>query len=270
MQSINFEIPSISSRSSAPLKHLSRLVRDKKYRKNEGKMVCEGWKMLEEAQRSHVALQTLLLNADLPWQENPAHVTMVAQAQAQGCRIFQTDGTLFGEASDVETPQGVLFSCASPLMQALPQVQHAIVLDGLQDPGNLGTVLRTADAFALDAVILAEGCVDPTSPKAVRATMGAIFRQCMVQMPLTEAIEALHAQGIAVQAAALEADSQPLSDKLSKTAVVIGNEGNGVSQTALDKADGKVILPMQGSAESLNAGVAAAIFIWEMRKNAGQ
>ena len=153
----------------------------------------------------------------------------------------------------------------------LAQVGRAILLDGIQDPGNLGTILRTADAFALDLVILCEGCTDPTAPKVVRATMGAAFRQPACQMPLAEAVSALHARGIPVYAAALEPDSVPLPPEgLPKhSAVIIGNEGNGVTPEALALCDQKLIIPMAGRAESLNAGVAAAILIWEMTKKGG-
>lgn len=256
------EFERIANRQSAAYKHLARLVRDKKYRKSQGEMVCEGWKMLEEALRSGVVPKLILC------EDTATAQPLLAQAAAQGARMLQADAALFGEISDVETPQGVLFACASPVVHALPpNLANAIVLDGLQDPGNLGTVLRSADAFALDAVILAEGCVDIAAPKTVRSTMGAIFRQTVVQMPLVQAIDALHAQGIAVYAAALEPDSQPLTAMAPKTAVIIGNEGNGVTQAALTHADGKIIIPMAGSAESLNAGVAASIFIWEMGRS---
>ena len=142
---------------------------------------------------------------------------------------------------------------------------------GLQDPGNLGTILRTADAFALDLVILCEGCTDPTAPKVVRATMGAAFRQPVCQMPLTDAVSALRAQQIPVYAAALEPDSVPVPAEglPARAAVIIGNEGRGVTAAALEQCDQKLIIPMAGRAESLNAGVAAAILIWEMTKKGG-
>ena len=137
----------------------------------------------------------------------------------------------------------------------------------MQDPGNLGTILRTADAFALDAVILCEGCTDPTAPKVVRATMGAAFRQPVYRMPLAEAAAALKTRGLPVYAAALEPDSVPSTAlDLHGAAVIVGSEGRGVTAQALELCDKKVVIPMAGRAESLNAGVAAAILIWEMTK----
>lgn len=255
----------IESRQNPAVKHLARLAREKKYRLHTGEMVCEGEKMLLEALSSGVSVHTVLVRAG----ETIAPALM-AQAAAQGARLFEAEGAAFSAATDVETPQGLVFSCARPVLDAgaLTGFSRAVLLDGIQDPGNLGTILRTADAFALDAVILCEGCTDPTAPKVVRATMGAAFRQAVYQLPLREAVAALREAGIPVYAAALTADSMPLPAEglPDRAAVIIGNEGRGVSRDALDLCDQKLIIPMAGRAESLNAGVAAAILIWEMTR----
>ena len=150
---------------------------------------------------------------------------------------------------------------------ALDGKEQVLLLDGLQDPGNLGTILRTAEAFALGAVVLCEGCADPFSPKVVRSTMGAVFRLPCVQLPLKEALDLLKTAGLPVYATALHEDSVPLSAvSLSRAAVIIGSEGRGVSDPALCLSNKRVIIPMRGRAESLNAGVAAAIVIYEMTK----
>lgn len=262
------EFTAITSRQNATLRHLARLAREKKYRLKTGEMVCEGEKMLGEALDSGVSVHAVLVRADVC-----ADPALLARAAAQGAAVFTAEPGLFALATDVETPQGVLFCCDRPVRGQinLSSVRRAVLLDGLQDPGNLGTILRTADAFALDLVILCEGCTDPTAPKVVRATMGAAFRQPVVQLPLAEAVRALQTQGIPVYAAALEPDSVPLTaDGLpERSAVIIGNEGNGVTQAALDLCDRKLVIPMAGRAESLNAGVAAAILIWEMTRRGG-
>lgn len=260
----------IESKQNTTLRHLARLVREKKYRQGAGEMVCEGGKMLGEALGSGVRIRTVLLRAG---EEFPTAVRAdIDRAAAQGARIFETSAPLFAQASDVETPQGLLFACEPPHRQVddLPQtLSGAVLLDGVQDPGNLGTILRTADAFGLDAVILCEGCTDWTAPKVVRATMGAAFRQPVYRMPLGEAMAAMRARGLPVYAAALDTDSVPVTEvPLSPAAVIVGNEGRGVTQQALEQSDRKIIIPMAGRAESLNAGVAAAILIWEMTKGA--
>ena len=244
----------IQSRQNAALKHLARLGRERKYRRSTGEMLCEGEKMLGEALRSGAKLKTVLVRDG--W-DSP----LVKEAEEQGASLYSAPDALFKLASEVETPQNVIFSCEQPQWTA------DALLDGLQDPGNLGTILRTAEAFALGAVVLCEGCADPFSPKVVRSTMGAVFRLPCVALPLAEAAEKLHKNGLPLYATALHEDSVPLSSvSLSKAAVIIGSEGKGVTEQALRLSDRRVIIPMKGRAESLNAGVAAAIVIYEMTK----
>ena len=266
------EFRTITSRQNAAVKHLARLAREKKYRLTTGEMVCEGEKMLFEALSSGVRVTSVLLRMD-GRTEQTADRALLARAVEQGARLYQAGEAVFSAACDVETPQGLVFSCVRPLRrQALTGVSRAVLLDGIQDPGNLGTILRTADAFALDAVILCEGCTDPTAPKVVRATMGAAFRQPVWQLPLREAVAALRGGGLTVYAAALEPDSVPLppAGLPARSAVIIGNEGNGVTKEALALCDQKLIIPMAGRAESLNASVAASILIWEMTRQGGR
>ena len=225
-------------------------------------MLCEGEKMLGEALRSGAKLKTVLVRDG--W-DSP----LVAEAEAQGAALYCAPDALFRLASEVETPQNVIFSCEQPqwTADALDGAGQVLLLDGLQDPGNLGTILRTAEAFALGAVVLCEGCADPFSPKVVRSTMGAVFRLPCVMLTLAETAERLHRNGLPLYATALHEDSVPLSSvSLSKAAVIIGSEGKGVTEQALRLSDRRVIIPMKGRAESLNAGVAAAIVIYEMTK----
>lgn len=252
----------IQSRQNAALKHLTRLGRERKYRRSTGEMLCEGEKMLEEALRSGAVLKTVL--ARRGWESE-----MLREAESRGAALYCAEDALFRLASEVESPQNVIFSCMQPQWDAaaLDGKKQVLLLDGLQDPGNLGTILRTAEAFALGAVVLCEGCADPFSPKVVRSTMGAVFRLPCVQLPLKEALDRLKDGGLPVYATALHEDSVPLSAvSLSRAAVIIGSEGRGVSESALRLSDKRVIIPMRGRAESLNAGVAAAIVIYEMTK----
>lgn len=256
----------IESRGNATLKHLARLAREKKYRQTTGQMVCEGEKMLFEALESGARVKTVLVRES--GAPDGLSRALIDRAAAQGAALFTAGPALFALASDVETPQGVVFSCETPVLGGeLPALRSAVLLDGVQDPGNIGTILRTADAFGLDAVILCEGCADPTAPKVVRATMGAAFRQRVYRLPLETAVGALRAQGLPVYAAALREDSVPVTGMtLSRCAVIIGSEGHGVTRRALEICDKSIIIPMAGRAESLNAGVAASLLIWEMTK----
>ena len=242
----------IQSRQNAALKHLARLGRERKYRRSTGEMLCEGEKMLGEALRSGAKLKTVLVRDG--W-DSP----LVKEAEEQRASLYSAPDALFKLASEVETPQNVIFSCEQPqwTADALDGAGQVLLLDGL----------RTAEAFALGAVVLCEGCADPFSPKVVRSTMGAVFRLPCVTLPLAEAAERLHRNGLPLYATALHEDSVPLSSvSLSKAAVIIGSEGKGVTEQALRLSDRRVIIPMKGRAESLNAGVAAAIVIYEMTK----
>ena len=142
-----------------------------------------------------------------------------------------------------------------------------LVLDGVQDPGNVGTIWRTADAFGADGLILCSGCADPWSPKTVRATMGAVFRLSVYEGTLKDAAERLAAESIPLYTAALRDDTADIRDvSLSTAAVVIGSEGRGVSDEALRLCQKTIKIPMRARCESLNAAVAAAVALWEMAR----
>ena len=258
----------IESRQNHTIRHLARLARDKKYRRAAGELVCEGDKMLAEALSSGVRVKTVLLRSS--GSPDSRTLSLCRRAEEQGAALFSAEPPVFALASDVETPQGTIFSCESPVLsKALPSVRSAMLLDGVQDPGNSGTIIRTAEAFGLDALILCEGCADPTAPKVLRATMGAVFRQPLYHMPLISAVQQLREQGLPVYAAALGADSVPVTGlSLERCAVGVGSEGHGISRTLSELCDKRIIIPMTGRAESLNAGVAASLLIWEMRKAA--
>ena len=172
----------IESRQNSALRHLARLGRERKYRRTTGEMLCEGEKMLEEALRSGAKPGVLLVRERA---KDNLPDGLLDRAAAAGAALYCASDALFELASDVETPQNVIFSCKQPAWspQALSGCTQALLLDGVQDPGNLGTILRTAEAFALGAVVLCEGCADPFSPKVVRSTMGAVFRMPCVRCP---------------------------------------------------------------------------------------
>lgn len=256
----------IESRQNTTLKHLARLGREKKYRRTTGEMLCEGEKMLTEALDSGAQIKTVLVREGAAV---PALAVLLDRAEATGARLYEAPDSLFETASDVETPQSVVFCCAQPQWgaDALDGQTRVLLLDGVQDPGNLGTILRTAEAFAIGAVVLCEGCADPFAPKTVRSTMGAVFRLPVPVLPLADAAARLREQGLPLYATALHDDSVPIGTvDLKSAAVIIGSEGRGVTPQAIALADKRIIIPMAGRAESLNAGVAAAIVIYEMSR----
>lgn len=254
----------IQSRQNTALRHLIRLGREKKYRRSTGEMLCEGEKMLREALLSQAILKIILLREN---HISPALLSLSEEAEKSGAILYQASDALFIQASEVETPQNVIFSCVQVAAneQILQRATQLLLLDGIQDPGNVGTILRTAEAFAIDAIVFGEGCADLYAPKVIRATMGAIFRQPIIQTPLLMAITTLQQRNIPVYAAALHTDSTTLSDvSLETAAVLIGSEGQGIRPELLRRVDRCVTIPMSGKAESLNASIAAAIFSYEM------
>ena len=167
--------------------------------------------------------------------------------------------------SPMQTPQGALFLCQLPEQVPFLPKPGMLLLDGIQDPGNLGTILRTADALEIPVALL-EGCADPYSHKVVRASMGAVFRMRIVQTTWEVAAKACADAGIAVGVTALNASAKDLREQpLNTMAVVIGSEGQGVRQEILESANHSLIIPMNPNCESLNAAIAAAIVMWQMK-----
>ena len=184
-------------------------------------------------------------------------------------RRVEVPADLLRSLSTTETPQGVLFLCRTPDL-ALPERLTGgryMVLDGVQDPGNLGTVWRTADAFGADGLVLVHSCADPWSPKTVRATMGACFRLPVWEADLHTLQARLDEGGVPLYATALREDTEDLrAQDLRRCAVVIGSEGRGVSEETLALCGKTLKIPMRTRCESLNAAVAAAVVLWEMAR----
>ena len=220
-------------------------------------MVCEGPKMLGEALRWGAALDTVV------WEAGKAR----AQDIPDGVRQVEVPGDLLAALAPTQTPQGVLFLCQLP-ERALPEKlegRRYLVLDGVQDPGNVGTILRTADAFDCDGVFLVNACADPYSPKTARATMGAVFRRDVYQCTADELCALLQKSNLPLYGTALRNDTVSLRDaELSRAAVAIGSEGRGLSAEILSKCEKTIKIPMSPRCESLNAAVAASVVLWEM------
>ena len=168
--------------------------------------------------------------------------------------------------SPMQSPQGALFICRLPEKTAFVPKPGMLLLDGIQDPGNIGTILRTADALDIPVTLL-EGCADPYSHKVVRSSMGAVFRTPVIQADWTSVQAACREAGIPIAVTALSDRAQDLRQaQLSSMAVVIGSEGQGVRREILENAQQELIIPMNEHCESLNAAIAAAIVMWQMKQ----
>lgn len=247
----------ITSRTNPLITRIRKLTADRRLRRQEGVMVCEGPKMLAEALRWGARLETVV------WQAG----TQTHLALPAGVRQVAVPGDLLRSVAPTQTPQQVLFLCALP-DYALPETlagRRYLVLDGLQDPGNVGTLWRTADAFGADGLILLPGCADPWNPKTLRATMGACFRLPVWEGELTELLPRLKQAGLPLYATALREDTVDVREiALDRAAVVIGSEGRGVSREVLAASERTVKIPMTDRCESLNAAAAGAVLLWQM------
>lgn len=245
----------ITSRENPQIKQVCGLMSAAKKRRKEGQFVCEGFTLLEEAlRRGHRPRAVFCL-------EEMAH-----RLPPLDCPCALVNRSVLEKLSDVPAPQGVVFTLDLPEYGTTLSGSRFLALDCLRDPGNMGTILRTADAFGLDGVILIGDCVDVYSPKVVRAAMGSLFSVSLYAMSAQELQTRLKELGVPLYAATLAEDSRPVTGyDLKKACVVVGNEAHGVSAGTVDCCDGSVIIPIVG-AESLNAGVAAGILMWEMSR----
>ena len=235
-----------------------RSLRDKKGRGEQDAFLVEGTKMVQEALSSGFDVRAVLLREDtVPPFDPPASVP-----------VYQLPEHVFRSVCDTKTPQGV---AAVLSRRVLPlSGSRFLALDGIQDPGNMGTMIRTADAAGFDGLLLSPDCVDIFSPKVLRATMGSIFRMTFAfSGDLPASLRDLREKGFSVLSSQL--DGEPFyerKDVSSSFVLIVGNEGNGISDPVKAEATHRLRLPMRGGAESLNAAVAAGIMMYDLMKNA--
>lgn len=244
----------ITSRKNPLILQVRRLLSSRTAREEAGLFVSDGTKLLEEAVRFCPGLDTVILSDG------------VEARVPDGVRLVRVPEDVMCSVSPMSAPQGALFLCRFPEKKVYVPCPGTILLDGIQDPGNLGTILRTADALNVPAVLL-EGCADPYSHKVVRASMGAVFRTPPVSLPWETARDALRGAGIPIAATAMDEKARDIrTQHPERLAVVIGSEGRGVRPEILAQAERSLIIPMTPHCESLNAAVAAAIVMWQMGK----
>ena len=244
----------ISSRKNPLLQQVKKLLSSRAERRKTGLFVGDGVKLLEEAVKYWPGLQTVILSdgveAEVP----------------EGVRVVRVPENVMASISPMEAPQGALFLAKLPEQAEFVPQKGMLILDGIQDPGNIGTILRTADAMDVPVVLL-EGCADPWSWKVVRSTMGAAFRRPVYQATWEEVFAKCRAANIPIGVTALSDRAVDIrSADLREMALVIGSEGRGVRKEVLENADHELIIPMNPHCESLNAAIAAAIVMWEIKR----
>ena len=233
-----------------------RSLKDKKGREEQHAFLVEGSRMVREALSSSFSVTALILREDYePDFPLPDHLPVYILPE----HVFQA-------VCDTKTPQGIAAVLA--LLAREASGSRLLALDGVQDPGNVGTIIRTADAAGFDGILFSPDCADLFSPKVLRSTMGSIFRLGFSFPPsLPETLEKLKKDGFSVISSQLDGDPFYDRDAVSSSFVlIIGNEGNGVSDAVKAVATHRLCLPMRGGAESLNAAVAAGIMMYDLTR----
>ncbi len=232
----------------------------RKGREKEQQFLIEGFHLIEEAMKSSITIETLLLTDETSvpqsWQLNKLDCVEISQS-------------VMKEISETKTPQGIAAVCQIP---AKPSVQvnggQFLLIDRVQDPGNVGTMIRTADAAGLTAVILGQGCADLYNSKVIRASQGSLFHLPVIIAELSTWIAHCKETGIPVFGTALKgASSYSAIEPQSDFALLVGNEGEGVTPSLLATCDQNMYIPIYGQAESLNVAVATGILLYYLRAN---
>lgn len=257
----------ITSTSNGQIKWVMTLMEKAKFRRKEGKFVAEGMKMFLEAPMDLIS--EVYISEDFGEGNSDKELARKCKEKLEGFPYEMVTKEVFRKMSDTVTPQGILtvLKCLNTELETMIQKETPtlVLLENIQDPGNLGTILRTAEGAGVDGIILSRDCVDIYNPKVIRSTMGGIYRMPFLYADdLLETIDLLKNKNIPVYAAALEKSQDYDKPDYSKgCAFVIGNEANGLKEETIQKAGCCVRIPMEGAVESLNAGVATSLLVYE-------
>jgi len=245
----------ITSRANPLMVHIRKLANSRAHRYETGEYLGDGVKLLEEAARWNAELTVVVHTPGTALPTLPEAV-----------RVVEVPTDVMRTVSPMEAPQGVLFLARIPALEPPEKLTGSryLALEGVQDPGNVGTILRTADAFEADGLILLPGCADLYSHKTVRASMGAVFRRPAWSCTLEELRGLAETSQLPLYGAALREDTVDVREiSLRRSVVLIGSEGRGLSPAALAVCARTVRIPMGERCESLNAAAAAAVLLWE-------
>ncbi|RUL56386.1 MULTISPECIES: RNA methyltransferase [Lysinibacillus] len=248
----------IESIQNALVKHWKKLVTTRKEREKTGEFLVEGFHLVEEALKNKEQIIQIIVRegVDLPLLWAIDNVEMVEVTAAIAKEIAETENSqgVFAHCKQLEVPRDEQYNW-----------RKLLLVDAVQDPGNIGTMIRTADAAGIDAVVLGKGCADAYNPKTLRSAQGSHFHIPIVRGELMEWIEDLKEDGVKVYGTALEeAVVYTEIEHSDKFALIVGNEGSGIHPQLLNKTDQNVIIPIFGQAESLNVAVATGILLYQL------
>lgn len=246
----------ITSKENDLIKKIKKL-KTKKYREQESLYLAEGWKFLEFEEKPEIIIFREDISSEI-----------VDKASKFTCQKYMVNKKIFKDISTQENSQGVLlvYSIKNGSLESL--TQNVVILNGVSDPGNLGTIIRVVDAAGFKDLLLTKGSVDCYNEKVVRSSMGSIFNLNIHYLEEEKLIEEIKEREYKIFVTALDKTAIEYTEiKLEeKNAFVFGNEGNGVSQKMLGAADEKVIIPIYGSSESLNVAVSSGILLYEVKR----
>ncbi|HVB93219.1 MAG TPA: RNA methyltransferase [Acidimicrobiales bacterium] len=248
------------------MKRVRQLLRKRSLRWSDHCLVVEGAELLSVALEAGAAVESVYVAAE--GRSNPAVADVVARAYQRGARVFDLDPGVIERIADTVTPQPVLAVIGfvpATIEEVAPAASMLLVCADVRDPGNAGTVIRTAEASGVDAVVCCEGTVDPTNPKTVRASAGAVFHTPIVMGGEILAVVAdLHQRGFTTVGTVVRGGADYTAfDWRQRVAVVLGNEASGLSDEVAAALEARVSIPMAGQAESLNVSVSAAVLCFE-------
>ena len=252
----------ITSKDNEMIKHIKKLA-DKKYRDQNNCYIIEGIKLVEEAIQEKAQIEKIVICEDLT-KTSEISKDLMYEIAKYDC-LYVTE-KIFKTISQVMNPQGILAVINKSNENNVIRYDEDIivVLDDIQDPGNLGTILRTVDSVGLKQLIVSKGTADAYNPKVVRSTMGAIFRVNVIEVEnLKETIEIIRKNNYNLLVTSLQTNDSVYDIDYNRKVIVIGNEANGVSKEIQDMADNKIKIPMLGKTESLNASVATGVILYE-------
>ena len=247
----------IESKNNNLFKEIKKL-KEKKHRIKSNKYLIEGLRFVEEAIKSKVSIDSIIFTESFK-EKNPDLFLKINE----NIKLIQMNETLLKQLCSTENPQGIV-GVINMQNKELKSGELVVLVDKVQDPGNLGTIIRTAHAAGVNGIILTKGTVDIYNDKTIRSTMGSIFYVPIIYDNDLSFLMNLKSEGFSLVATSLEESKNFFDEDLSgKVILSVGNEGNGISNEIFDLADKKVKIPMPGGAESLNVGVATSIILFE-------
>lgn len=258
-------VKKIISRSNNAIKNAAKLLKSSRERKKQGLFIIEGAKLLDEVIKNNIKISQVFFTERFKLKNQ----NIVNELNKECTQLYEIDKSLIKYISENTTPQEVICICKTPSKNNIELEGKILILENIQNPGNMGAIIRSAKAFGIKTIVLSSDCCDVYSPKVLRAAMGGVFDlNIVLSDDIGDLLIRLKANGYKTYASVVDKGAFIINkiNFTSKSAVVIGNEGNGITDKIKNLCDIKFTLPINKSSESLNAAIAASIIMWEMTK----